>query len=129
MKTIVTCLAAAFLLLGCGGDRTRAETGASVEITGYHDSSQAEDCKAFRVTKDVILAYFEVAQPTTVGDYVDNLFSPCTVSGVLRTAEGAREFVLQSSGVARITGDGGRAFVFAEPTWTDPFEGMYGNQD
>lgn len=130
MKPVATCLAAALLLLGCGGDEPRAETGVSVEITAYPVTGDAPYCDALRVTEDVILAYFEAAQPATGGDYVDNLYSPCMVAGVLRTADGARDFVIKSSGVSRLHRDGEEStYLFAEPTWTDPFGGPYWNQD
>lgn len=79
--------------------------------------------------EDAILTHFRVARPATGREHGDEWYSPCKVSDVLNTADGARDFILQSSGVAALRGEEQDEFVFAEPAWFDPCAGGYQNRD
>lgn len=130
MKTVAASLAMAALFMGQGSDRARAdETEDSVENIEYHNTDAQEACAAFRISEDTIIAHFRAARPATPRDYTDDWYSPCMAIGVLRTADGARDFNLRSSGIALLRGDGEEAYVFAEPVWFDPFGGGYRNRD
>ncbi|WP_133511926.1 hypothetical protein [Candidatus Thiosymbion oneisti] len=104
-----------------------AGNAAWIVVEAYTDAGEAA-CAGFRPTEEALVAWLNDIRMAPERFLVNDLYSPCKLTGQIVTRTGAAvAFSVQSSGIGTIDLSKGETVVFAPPGWSDPNAGLYFN--
>lgn len=104
-----------------------AGNAAWIAVDAYTDAGETA-CAGFRPTEEALAAWLNDIRIAPERFLVNELYSPCKLTGQIVTGTGAFvAFSVQSSGIGTIDLSKGETVVFAPPGWSDPNAGLYFN--